>query len=58
MVVPIEAYGVHILGRKVRRISIEEGVGTVVVLDQPKDRNDGIKQELIERKFIKIGSIN
>ena len=34
MVVPIEAYSVHILGREVRRIGVEEGVGAVVMLDE------------------------
>ena len=37
MVVPIKAYGVHILGREVRRIGIEEGVRPVVVLDERFD---------------------
>ena len=31
---------------------------TLQLMIDSKDRNDGIKQELIERKFIKIGSIN
>ena len=34
MVVPIKAYGVHILGREVRRIGIEEGIGAVIVFDK------------------------
>ena len=34
MVVPIKAYGVHILGREVRWIGIEEGVRSVVMLDE------------------------
>lgn len=31
---------------------------TLQLMIDSKDRNEGIKQELIERKFIKIGSIN
>ena len=34
MILPSEAYRIHILGGVVGRIGIEEGIGAVVVLDE------------------------